>query len=124
MAFDPTRPEATKPIPDEGLEAINRLWTLSRAFSNVAHDLNNALQVISGNAELLDAPDVEPAVRRRVDAIRSEAARAATVLNQFLTYARSTPADLGSIDVAELVGTAVVLRAASARRLRINISTE
>ena len=60
-----SRPAVTKGLPDEALQEVNRLWTIARAFSNTAHDVNNALQVIAGSAELIEARELDPALRDR-----------------------------------------------------------
>jgi signal transduction histidine kinase len=113
------RPERARDVPDSALEAINRLWTIARAFSNTAHDVNNALQVIAGSAELLEARELDPAVRRRIETIRTEAARAATTVNRLLDYVRAQPGRPQRTDLRPLVEDAVALRAASANRNRI-----
>jgi hypothetical protein len=58
--FTPLRPSLAAAVPDESLEEINRLWTIARAFANTAHDVNNALQVIAGNAEFASTQALEP----------------------------------------------------------------
>ena len=111
-------------MPDDDLEEINRLWTIVRAFANTAHDMNNALQVIAGSAELLAARQLDEAVQRRVQTIRSEAERAATALNHLLSYARASDAAGAAVDLRALVETAVAMRAASANRARIALRLE
>ena len=92
-----------------------------RAFSNAAHDVNNDLQVIGGSAELLERRDLEPAVRRRVQAIREQAAAAAATINRLLAYSRAEPGTPGPIDVSQVVSAAVAMRRASLSRARIAI---
>lgn len=118
------RPTVAAGLADATLEEINRLWTIVRAFSNTAHDVNNALQVIAGSAELLEGRELEPPVRKRVETIRSEAARAATTINRLLSYAQSQPALPQRIDLWPVVEGAVAMRAASANRSRIVLSLE
>lgn len=118
------RPDRAAQLPDAVLLAVNRLWTIARAFSNTAHDVNNALQVIAGSAELLEARDLDPAVRRRVETIRAEAGRAAVAIGQLLSYSRATPGAAQSIDVSAVVEDAVAMRAASASRRRVVVSFE
>lgn len=118
------RPPLAGRVPDATLTEINRLWTIVRAFSNTAHDVNNALQVIAGSAELLEARELDPAVRRRVETIRAEAARAATTINRLLTYARGEPVASQVIDLWPVVEGAVAMRAASASRHRIVLALD
>lgn len=121
---DTPRPSAVAPLPDDLLEAVNRLWTIVRAFTNVAHDVNNALQVIAGNAELLSARELDEATRRRVEAITVESGRAATVLNRLLTFVRDDAVAPRRVDVRLLVESAVAMRAASVNRGRISLKLE
>jgi signal transduction histidine kinase len=122
---DPTeRPPMAAGVPDAALLEVNRLWTIARAFSNTAHDVNNALQVIAGSAELLEARELDPAVRRRVETIREEASRAAATINRLLTYTRAEPGAVQAIDLWAVVEDAVAMRMASAGRHRIVLRIE
>lgn len=116
------RPAAAGDLPDAALLEINRLWTIVRAFSNTAHDVNNALMVIAGSAELLEARELEPPVRKRVETLRAEAARAATAVERLLTYARAEGGVVQLIEVWPIVETAAAMRAASAGRRRIALT--
>jgi len=118
------RPAALSALPDDGLQAINRLWTIARVFTNTAHQINNALQVITGNAELLAAQALDPGVHKRLEIIRSEASRAAAMLNDLLAYARGGPPAPRTLDIAELADAAVAMRAASTTRRRIVMTLE
>jgi signal transduction histidine kinase len=114
-----SRPEAAGDLSDAALLEINRLWTIVRAFSNTAHDVNNALMVIAGSAELLEARELEPAVRKRVETLRVEAARAAASVDRLQTYARAAAGAVQAVDLWPLVESAAAMRAASAGRHRI-----
>ena len=118
------RPPQAAGLPDDTLEEINRLWTVARAFSNTAHDVNNALQVIAGSAELLEARDLDPAVRRRIETIRAETGKAAATINRLLSYARAPRQAAVRLDVWPLIDTAVSLRTASVARGRISLVVE
>jgi signal transduction histidine kinase len=124
LSWSDVRPPAANPLPDDGLEAINRLWTIARVFTNTAHQINNALQVITGNAELLASRDLDPAVRKRLETITSEAGRAAAMLNDLLTYVRGGARAPRTLDVAELANAAVAMRVASTNRRRITMTLE
>jgi two-component system NtrC family sensor kinase len=106
------------------LEEINRLWTVARVFSNTAHDINNSLQVIGGSAELLETGDLDPVLRRRVEAIRAESAKAACTINRLLAYVRAATDWPRTVDVWLLVDAAVAMRAASLGRRRITLTVE
>jgi signal transduction histidine kinase len=121
---DTSRPAIAAGLPDEALQEVNRLWTIVRAFSNTAHDVNNALQVITGSAELLEARDLEPTLRRRIETIRIQAGRAAAIIERLLLYAREAPETCGTFDLAPLLESAVAMRACALNRARIGISIE
>jgi K+-sensing histidine kinase KdpD len=109
-------------LSDDALEELNRLWTVARIFSSTAHDVNNALQVISGSAEMLEAQSgLDEATERRVVAIRRQAARAAEAIDRLLTYARSTGGGVQHVDAAPLVQAAVAMRAFSLNRARVTV---
>jgi len=107
------------------LQEFNRLRTLSKVFSNAAHDINNALQVIGGNAELLALrTELGPAELRRVQAITSQTGRAAIALDRLWTYSR--PGDSGRriVDLAGLVDVAAALRSYAMGRAEITVAVE
>jgi signal transduction histidine kinase len=118
------RPAAVASLPDDALEEINRLWTVVRAFSSTAHDVNNAMQVIAGNAELLEARDLDPLIRRRVELIRTEAARVSTTINRLLQYSSERGAAVQRLDLWPFAESAVAMRASSAGRHRVVLAIE
>ena len=118
------RPATAANLSDEALEEVNRLWTIVRAFSNAAHDVNNDLQVIGGSAELLERRELDPAVRRRVEAIREQAVAAAATINRLLAYSRAEPAAPGPIELSQVVTAAVAMRRSSLNRARIGVAIE
>jgi signal transduction histidine kinase len=121
---DSNRPALTEGLPDESLQEINRLWTIVRAFANAAHDLNNALQIIAGSAELVESRELDPAFRRRVESIREQAARAAATIERLALYSRDSPETRGATDLAPLVESAVSMRAFALGRARITVVVE
>jgi signal transduction histidine kinase len=118
------RPVAAASLPDDALREINRLWTIVRALSNTAHDVNNALQVIAGSAELLESRELDPVVGRRIEAIRAESSRAAAVIDRLVAYLRAPASTASALDLWPLVDAAVAMRNASAKRRRIALVAE
>lgn len=114
----------TAALPDDALQEVNRLWTIVRAFSNMAHEVNNALQVISGSAELLEGRNLDPQIQRRVSAIRVHAGTAAARIDELLSYSRDTAAAPARIDMAPLVELAVSMRTGTLNRAQIILKTE
>jgi len=118
------RPPLAAGLPDETLEEVNRLWTIARAFANTAHEVNNALQVIAGNAEMLRAQDLEPAIQRRLEAISAQTGRATSLISTLQAYARADRDPSPTVDLGAIVDSAVGLRAAALRRERISVSVD
>ena len=115
-------PEIPHTLPDDALDEINRLWTVARVYSNTAHDVNNALQVISGSAELLLSREgLDERTTRRLSAIRVQAGRAAAMIGGLLSYVRETDEAADTIDLALAVGQATAMRAASLGRAEIQV---
>lgn len=124
MAADDRRPRETANLSDPVLEEINRMWTVVRALTNAAHEVNNALQVISGSAELLETQGLPPQAAKRVAAIRVEAVKAAATIEQLAAYARGDGRAPRPVDIAPLLERAVAMRSASVRRLRIALTLD
>ncbi len=118
------RPRQAHGLSDETLEALNHLWTVVRAFSNTAHDVNNALQVIAGNAELLEARELDPAVRRRVEIVRTESGKAAATISRLLDFARGSRQPSQRFDLWPLVDAVVAMRLSSVGRGRITLTVD
>lgn len=94
-----------QPLPPETPKALlaseerNRLEALGRIAASVAHEVNNALQLIRFTVDEMSA-EVEAAER---ESIRAAAERAAGMTAQLLTFARRAPARLESTDLADFV---------------------
>lgn len=96
--------------PDDYL-TLNRLATVARLLSGSAHEVNNALQVISGSVELLQGyPDVPEQVRTGLDRISGQVSRAAEAITGVMAFSRMQPDGVGRVDVRELTARAVALR--------------
>lgn len=103
----------------DALQEINRLAVTARIVSASSHDLNNALQVISGSAELLALKQqIGPAEQRRIGSIGTQTARAAAVLSRLTAYTRP---DTGRQpqDLAALVDVALELREFALNRAHV-----
>jgi signal transduction histidine kinase len=96
--------------PDDYL-TLNRLATVARLLSGAAHEVNNALQVISGSVELLQGyPDVPEHVSRGLTRIAGQVSRGAEAITGVMAFARMQPDAVGRVDVRELTARAVALR--------------
>src|SRR6187549_2176500 len=93
------------------LARINRLTTTARFVSGLAHELNNALQVIGGLVELLaDRTDLPADAAVRIQKIGGQADRANGVIRQVLAYTREGVNEVTAIDLAATADRAMALR--------------
>jgi signal transduction histidine kinase len=105
------------------LVTLNRASTIARLLTGLAHEVNNALLVISGNAELLEErTDVPDAVAKGLLRIRSQSARAAGVINEVLDFARGDPQGRGRVNLRDIAAGAVSLRSYAIGRARLKIA--
>jgi two-component system C4-dicarboxylate transport sensor histidine kinase DctB len=110
---------ATEPS-EETLLGLNRAATVARLLSGAIHDVNNALMVISGTIDIMDArPDVPPTMHDALARLRAQSARAATTLNQVQTFTRAERAGHEPLNFRELVDQALALRDFAIRRARL-----
>jgi signal transduction histidine kinase len=98
------------------LLALNRSTTAARLLSGVIHEINNALQVISGTVELLDArSDLPAAARPAIDRLRHQSVRMAATLNDVQLFTRAPLHETATVNLRE-----VAERSASLRLFAIN----
>ena len=91
---------------EEALHEAQRMEAVGKLTGGIAHDFNNLLQVIQGYADILDArigPD-DRSARRAVDAISTSAARAATLTQQLLAFARKQELRDRLMNLNQLIG--------------------
>jgi signal transduction histidine kinase len=101
---------------------LDRAAVIARLLAGVLHDVNNALLVISGTAEMLeDQPAPPAAVGQSAARIRARTARAAEAISHVMSFARGRPAERGTVYLRDLVDRAVALRTFSAKRAGLNI---
>ncbi len=111
-------------LPGEWLEAANRLATVAAQLSNVVHEVNNALQVVSGNAELLEMAGGSEMVVRRARTIASQARRASELLTDVLSFSREAGTDGEVVDLADVAARGLALRKYALAKARIEPGVE
>lgn len=107
--------------PDAALVGLNKLATVARLLSGAAHEVNNALQVISGTVEVLemrgDLPrDVSEALAR----LRAQGVRAAGALHRVNAFTRAEEGAGGPVNLRELAEESLALREFAIRRARLS----
>ncbi len=107
------------------LIALNRSATTARLLSGVVHEVNNALQVISGTVELLESRvDIPSAVAPSLERLRKQSARAASVLSDVQQFTRAPLGDITPVDLRDVAEHSLSLRAFSIRRAGLSIRFE
>lgn len=105
------------------LVTLNRAATVARLLAGVTHEVNNALHVISGSAELMEEnPSAVDTVSKGASRIRAQTARAAGAIAEVLAFARDDPHARGRINVREIASRAVALRKFSIGRAGLTIA--
>jgi signal transduction histidine kinase len=117
--------ELPNPPRREALLALNRSTTAARLLSGVVHDVNNALQVISGTVELLSSrPDLPATLGPSLDRLGRQAARAATVLADVQLFTRASMTEVGRVNLREVAEHSLALRAFAIKRANLTSKLE
>ncbi len=89
---------------EEQLRHAQKMEALGTLSGGVAHDFNNVLQSISGNAELLaEHVDDDPDSRQHVQSILRASDRAAGVVKKILAFCRQEEPLFQRVDLVELL---------------------
>ena len=112
--------------PPEHHLTLNRLATIARLVAGAAHEVNNALQVIGGSAELLqNRTDLPEPVQKTLTRIRDQAARAASAMTGVVALSRAQPDGATYlVDVCDIATRAVELRRYSNGRADLTVQLD
>ena len=112
--------------PPEHHLTLNRLATIARLVAGAAHEVNNALQVIGGSAELLqNRTDLPEAVQKTLAHIRDQAARAASAAAGAVALSRAQPDGVTYlVDMGDIASRAIELRRYSIGRADLTVGLD
>ena len=112
--------DTTGPLSPEQLAQINRLATVARFVSSLAHELNNSLQVMGGLIELLaERDDLPQDALLRIERIGTHADQAGGKIKQVVSYVRAPAEPHARVDLGALVDRALTLRSYELERAGI-----
>ncbi len=113
------QPRMTDVPTADWLERANRLALTNALLSTTVHEVNNALQVISGSAEMLHASPPPDVMGRRTDAIGAHARRASALLAELSAFARDDSTAPIVLDLAQIGQRALSMRQYAIAKLKI-----
>ena len=106
----------------EQLRHTERLATLGRLSSGIAHELGTPLNVISGRAKLMVSEDLEKEeIAECSRIIREQAERMAKLIRQLLDFARRGTPQKSHVDLRILAGQILELLNSSAEKKNVSL---
>ena len=114
LFFERKRSDAERRALETQLRQAQRIEAIGQLSGGIAHDFNNILAAIVGNVQLamMDVPADHPATES-LEQISQASARAKTLVQQILTFARQRPLQRQVIAAAAVVDESVRLLRAS-----------
>ena len=108
---------------EAALRQAQRIEAVGQLTGGVAHDFNNLLTVLLGNIDLMQSSDsLDPQMGERLTAMRSAAARGATLTSHLLAFARRQPLLPRAVDLnAVVTGMQDLLQSALGRRVQMEL---
>jgi signal transduction histidine kinase len=107
------------------LLTLNRAATVARLLAGMAHELNNAMLVMGGTAELMQAtPELPASIAAGLERITAQNARAAKAIREVMVFARQDADSARRVNLREIADKSVSLRAYAIGRARLSIAVE
>jgi PAS domain S-box-containing protein len=108
---------------EEQLILTDRLASVGELASGIAHELNNPLTGVIGLSQILTQRDVPEDIKEDLNLVYSEAQRAATIVKNLLTFARKHSPAKDLLNINDVIGKVLELRAYEQRVSNIEVVT-
>ncbi len=109
----------------EQLRHADRLKTVGRLASGIAHELGTPLNVVAGRAGLIASGKLDAAeIAQSAAAIRSEADKMTRIIRQLLDFARTGTPRKQPIDLRSVVRQTIDLLGAIAEKQKVRLQLE
>jgi two-component system NtrC family sensor kinase len=118
-----TRDITERKMMEQQLILTDRLASIGELASGIAHELNNPLTGVIGLSQLLTQRDVPEDIKEDLNLVYSEAQRAATIVKNLLTFARKHPPAKELLNINDVIGKVLELRAYEERVSNIEVVT-
>ena len=106
---DQKKAEAQIARQQEALQQSEKMAALGGLLAGVAHELNNPLSVVVGQATLLMEGSPEPKVITRAEKIYKAADRCSRIVKSFLALARRKPPEHRQVNLNDIISNALEL---------------
>jgi len=107
----------------ERLYLTDRLASVGQMAAGVAHELNNPLTGVVALSQLLLETGAPSEMKEDLETIRKEGQRAASIVKNLLSFARSHTTSIQSVDINAVICEVLNLRAYEDRANNIEITT-
>lgn len=107
------------------LRHADRLTTVGKLSSIIAHEMGTPLNVVSGLARMIECKEVEgEEITENARSITEQTSRMAAMIRQVLDFARRKETEKRRIDLVPVVQQALALLRPVARRTKVELSME
>src|SRR5689334_20043149 len=105
---------------EEALLGLNRAVTTAKLQAGAVHEVNNALQVISGTVEILEGrTDLPLMVVQALERLRNQSRRAAQAMAEVLVFTKAARGSHAPVNMKDVVLHALALRQFALKRARL-----